>query len=694
MGKTIWLSCRAPVADFSSVQTPLRRRCARRLVLGALLSLAPGMSAEPASAPWDEPVLRAASTEYRAAVELRDRLRTELARLPDTPRNQQSGRLGYQLWGGTGQFKIPFPAWVEIDLENETDMDAVVLVPVDTPYRDFPGPGYGFPVRFRVEVFGRGTERTIADHVTQAFPNPGGLPVWIPTPGVRARRVRLTMVEPWRHGRADESPQDVLAIGEIMILRGNRNLAVGARVDAREAFESLNVWGKANLTDGQSLLGPPVTRERSSGLGYHSTIVDTPDEVKWVQVDLGAVTPIDEVRLIGANVVQFSGRPGFGFPVRFKIEAADEPDFARPRGLVAHTDHDFPNPASNPVTFQVRDVAARYVRVTATRLWERAENFTFALAELQVYSGEHNVARGKPVAFLDRYPGTGPGWQAQNLTDGGTSERRLTEWPEWLRQLSRKREVLAELAAAEQAVEEAGRVAAERVTGGALLTGLMGAAGLLIVVRRGRRARQRELERLRKRIAADLHDEIGSNLGSIALLCEMGQDSDPERVRGELAEIGRVARQTADSMRDIVELIERPAVSGEEFVARLREIAGRMLGRIEWTFQISAPLELPSLVAQRHLLLAFKEALHNIRKHAGAKRVAVELRPLGARLELRIVDDGTGFDPGRVAAGHGLSSLRQRAAALGGELVLATAPGSGTTLTLSADARALRAAHP
>lgn len=645
---------------------------------------------------WHEPLLRLISSNYREAIATRDRLRDELATLPDTPRNRQSGRLGYQLWGGGQQFQIPFPAWVEIELDEEVEMDAVVLVPVDTPYRDFPGPGYGFPVRFRVEVFGGGTERIIADHIAQAFPNPGGLPLWIPTPGIRGQRVRLTMVEPWRHGRADEPRQDVLAIGEIMVMRGNRNLAVGARVDAREAFESRDVWGKANLTDGQSLLGAPVVRQRSPTLGYHSTIVDTPDEVKWVQVDLGASYPLDEIRLIGAMVVQFSGRPGFGFPVRFKIESSDEPEFARTRLLVDQTTQDFANPASNPVTFRLRGATGRYVRVTATRLWERAENFTFALAELQVYSGEHNVAAGRPVSFLDRYPSTSGAWMPQNLTDGQTSEHALTEWPDWIRGLSRKREVLAELVSAERTVAQATTTADARLLRAALFAGLAGVGGLLIAVRRSRRTRQRELERLRKRIAADLHDEIGSNLGSIALLCELGQrrKSDPERVRSDLAEIGRVARQTSDSMRDIVELIERPAVTGEDFVARLREIANRMLAGTEWTFELAAPLELPSLVAQRHLLLAFKEALHNVHKHAGARHVAITLRQESGCLRLQVTDDGAGFEPAHVVEGHGLTSLRHRAAALGGELELTSRPGGGTTVTLSAQAHALRTTQP
>ncbi|MSU52562.1 MAG: hypothetical protein EXS41_04090 [Opitutaceae bacterium] len=666
----------------------LRRRlaCARRPVtaLVALLALA---SAAAEERPWHDPLLRAVSADYRGALVQRERLRAEITALPETPRNQQSGRMGFQAYR-TGRAPINFPVWIEVELPEEAELDAVVLVPVDAPHRDFPGPGYGFPLRFRVDVLGVETESTLANYAAQALPNPGGLPVWIAAKGARGRRVRVTMTEPW----TADGQFFGFALGEIMAMRGNRNLAAGARVTASEQFESLAIWGKANLTDGQSLLGAPLGAARSPSRGYHSAIVESADATKWVQVDLGEPTAINEVRLIGASGRIFPGRPGFGFPVRFKVEAADEADFSRPAMLANFTGTDFPNPASNPVVVPALGVRARYVRVTATKLWERAENFTFALAELQVYAGDRNVALDRPVSFLDTYEsGANRTWLPQFLTDDFASEQRLVEWPEWLRGLSRRREALAELTRAEQEIFRIRETAGERLADALWLTGAVALAGVLALMSRVRRARERALECLRQRIASDLHDEIGSNLGSIALLSELGLHRFGGPAPGDLEEIRRVARQTADSMRDIVELIQRPAATGDDFVAKLREIAARLLAGLEWTFEVGVALELPSLTAQRHLLLAFKEALHNIRKHAAARRVTIDFLRDGAQLRLRIVDDGTGFEPRAVVEGHGLANLRHRAAALSGELSLESAPGRGTTLTLLLDPSALRA---
>lgn len=662
---------------------PLRRRDPGVLLglacAAAFLTCAPrGAAAD--DRPWNDPLLRAVSADYREALAARRRLQAELLALPDAPQGQQSANLGYQIHR-VGSHPQSDQVWVEVQLAEETEIDAVVLVPIDAPSRGFQGPGYGFPPRFRVEVTSETATRAIASYDAQALPNPGRLPVWLPAQGARGNRVRVTALEPW----TQIAPYAVVALGEVMVMRGNRNLAAGAPVISSEPRESLTVWGRPDfLTDSQSVLGAPLGRETHRTLGYHSELVDSADRVKWVQVDLGVPTRIDEIRMIGGYVVQFPSRPGFGFPPRFRIEAADDPDFLRPLLLVDHTAADFTNPASNPVTFPVRGATARYVRVTATRLWERVENFAFALAELQVYSGDRNVALGRPVTSLDRYPSTGSHWQRENLTDGYASERKLAEWPEWLRGLSRRREALIELGAAEaqatQARERAGRWLVRFAWGASLL----GVAGLMIFVQRSRLARERELARLRQSIASDLHDEIGSNLGSIALLSELGLTRAGGLDRSDTEEVRRIARQTTESMRDIVDLILRPAVTGEEFVAGLREIAGRMLKGVEWTFDVSPEVSLPPLTAQRHLLLAFKEALHNLRKHSGARRVRISVEQAPGHLRFAIADDGIGFDPEKAHAGHGLKNLRQRAATLGGELTIRSAPAAGTTLVFSA----------
>jgi signal transduction histidine kinase len=191
------------------------------------------------------------------------------------------------------------------------------------------------------------------------------------------------------------------------------------------------------------------------------------------------------------------------------------------------------------------------------------------------------------------------------------------------------------------------------------------------------------LEELRQRIASDLHDEIGSNLGSIALLSQMALRQSGD-AKADLAEINRVARETAASMRDIVWLIKPEALGAQDFVVKLRETAAVMLAGLEWQFDGEALTTPLSLKWKREILLIFKEALHNIRRHAAAHRVDIHLADTGGELVMRIADDGAGFDAAAATSGHGLTSQRQRARSLDGTWEIESTPGQGTKLTLRA----------
>jgi signal transduction histidine kinase len=203
--------------------------------------------------------------------------------------------------------------------------------------------------------------------------------------------------------------------------------------------------------------------------------------------------------------------------------------------------------------------------------------------------------------------------------------------------------------------------------------------------RRSRARHRREERRLRQDIAQDLHDEVGSNLGSITILSQMALDEAPdgEAMRRELEEIQRVAQQTTASMRDIVWLISPGEKTTDDLAARLRSSAASLLAGMEWTWSAGDLRGTLPLDAQRDVLLILKEALHNVRKHAGAKRVDIRLdEPAGRSFRMEIADEGRGFDAGN-AAGHGLANMQRRAQRLRGQLIVDSAPGRGTRLTLT-----------
>jgi len=219
------------------------------------------------------------------------------------------------------------------------------------------------------------------------------------------------------------------------------------------------------------------------------------------------------------------------------------------------------------------------------------------------------------------------------------------------------------------------------------VAGIMGF--VLIALSHGRIKRRQDLEALRQRIASDLHDDIGSNLSSIALLAELGKTEveEPDLVVEELTDIKTTADNTIESMRDIVWLIRPEEESWKELMTRFRETASKLLRGHEYQFNVEGHLHddrLP-LELKRDLFLIFKEILNNIVKHAHAKTVMIEVESKRDRFFLEISDDGVGFNnlDQEFREGNGLRNLRMRAQAIGGNLKMKSAINEGTVVELS-----------
>jgi mono/diheme cytochrome c family protein len=155
--------------------------------------------------------------------------------------------------------------------------------------------------------------------------------------------------------------------------------------------------------------------------GYHSAIHPRPDVTAWVQVDLGAVVPIEEIRLIPARPTDFPDAPGFGFPPRFHVDLSEDAACGRPVRVAALVRPDHQSAEDEPYVIRPTGRRARFVRVTATRLWKRLDDYVFALGELEVISGGRNRARGAPVTALDSVEAGR--WARANLVDGFDSRR-------------------------------------------------------------------------------------------------------------------------------------------------------------------------------------------------------------------------------------------------------------------------------
>jgi ligand-binding sensor domain-containing protein/two-component sensor histidine kinase len=217
----------------------------------------------------------------------------------------------------------------------------------------------------------------------------------------------------------------------------------------------------------------------------------------------------------------------------------------------------------------------------------------------------------------------------------------------------------------------------------ALTLGLIAAA-----LYRYRVARLIELERVRTRIATDLHDDIGASLSLIAMLSEVAQRQAVKgnfKVGESLSSIAASSRELVDNMSDIVWAVNPGKDRFSELVKRMRRFASDVLSSRDITLRFDAADDQDFKLgadARREIFFIVKEGVNNIARHSACTEAAIILKKDGGWLTLELRDNGKGIDAAQANEGNGLASMRERARRLRGQFELASANGHGTKLTL------------
>lgn len=216
-------------------------------------------------------------------------------------------------------------------------------------------------------------------------------------------------------------------------------------------------------------------------------------------------------------------------------------------------------------------------------------------------------------------------------------------------------------------------------------------------LRRSREERLVELERVRTRIATDLHDDIGASLTQIAILSQVAQTrSGNGTSAAPLVKITEVSNELVGTMSDIVWSINPGKDHLSDLIQRMRRFASDVLAPQNIAVRFDLPEDGTAIVVdsniRREVFLVFKEAVNNIAKHSEASRVGVQLVIDERQIELEIRDDGIGFDTAPPSfedayssegySGNGIPSMRKRSAEMGGWIDIASASGKGTSVTL------------
>jgi signal transduction histidine kinase len=202
--------------------------------------------------------------------------------------------------------------------------------------------------------------------------------------------------------------------------------------------------------------------------------------------------------------------------------------------------------------------------------------------------------------------------------------------------------------------------------------------------------RRRGMNKLKWRIARDLHDDVGSNLGSISLAADELELANTD-AKEEIATISLLAREACAALREVVWVIDESTIRLPQLIQKLVDRAERVLDGVKLLVEVPSdcPDCMVSLIFKRHLFSFFKEAVHNCARHSQATQAYITIAVVDQCLQISLRDNGCGFDLADESGGWGLDSMKDRAKEMAAELELISQPGEGTTVRLTVSLKSL-----
>lgn len=191
----------------------------------------------------------------------------------------------------------------------------------------------------------------------------------------------------------------------------------------------------------------------------------------------------------------------------------------------------------------------------------------------------------------------------------------------------------------------------------------------------------------RNRLARDLHDSVKQEIFAVSMQLSTAKvllTSDREAAAKHLAEAARLVDEVKGELTMLVRQLRPAVLAGAEKVRSLSDYAD------DWSRQTGIPVDVrlemeepPSPDIEQALFRIVQEGLSNVARHSGASHVRLHLQSGRRLVTLTIADDGSGYDPASGnGPGVGLQSMRERAEAIGGDLVIESVGGKGTTITV------------
>jgi two-component system sensor histidine kinase UhpB len=191
-------------------------------------------------------------------------------------------------------------------------------------------------------------------------------------------------------------------------------------------------------------------------------------------------------------------------------------------------------------------------------------------------------------------------------------------------------------------------------------------------------------EEERRRIAQELHDEVGQSMTAILLTLKQAADQAGEPLRGDLHQVQEITRESLDEVRRLVRRLRPGVLDDLGLVSALTSLTHDFATHTGLKVTRRFDADLPPLTPETELVFyrVAQESLTNVARHADAEEVTVALHHTGDSVVLSVTDDGSGIKAAR--EGAGLRGMRERALFIGARLDVAPAPRTGTQVRLTA----------
>ena len=603
---------------------------------------------------------------------------TELDELAHYSLRSGVGSIGYR---SDVHLEAEHTEWVQIQLEADTPIDQIVLVP--SIWRDTKA-GFkadGFPLQFRIIA---GTKKDAEGTVIASFNGdstilPRIAPLLIPCATTASwLRVEASVLSPRKFdGKYN------LELSEIMIFNGATNVALHQPVTTSSIIiKDSGARKKGYLVDGFT----PFLMDAGRGEGTVAFIgVARIDAQPFITIDLERTYSLDRIQLHAIDfndTIPQSTPAGYGQPNRLLVEGALKADFSDAVPLTKYRRGSIYD-VGPILTQRFPETPCRYVRLTALEPYvfdeDNEHQARVGFAEIELFSGNQNVALHKPATthLLD-----GTGRSIAALTDGTNLYGQILPVRQWVEELAHRHNLENERP--QVAAELNRRYARQKIMLQIfiwLTVLLVVGIGFIILIERTRRIRK--ISRIKERFAADLHDELGANLHTIGLLSDLSKElmHSPDKLSKLLDRIRTFTERSGTAARYCTNMLEAKGIC-EDLVEEMNRSSRRLLSDLDYHIEFSGEALLEDLKPRVRIdiFLFFKECLINILRHSGATKVSIRLVATPKDICLTITDNGHGIDSGKDQVP---ASSRRRARLLRASVTAEHPKEGGTCIHLS-----------